>query len=36
MLIPCHRVVAQNGLGGFGLDLALKRQWLAQEGIKSF
>jgi O-6-methylguanine DNA methyltransferase len=36
MLIPCHRVVAQNGLGGFGLDLALKRRWLAQEGIKSF
>jgi O-6-methylguanine DNA methyltransferase len=36
IVIPCHRVVAQNGLGGFGLDLALKRQWLAQEGINSF
>lgn len=36
LLIPCHRVVAANGLGGFGMDLALKRKWLRQEGVKSF
>lgn len=36
ILIPCHRVVAQHGLGGFGMDLALKKKWLAQEGISNF
>lgn len=31
MLVPCHRVVASNGLGGFTPGLALKRRLLALE-----
>lgn len=31
-LIPCHRVVATHGLGGYGFGLALKRWLLQQEG----
>ena len=30
--IPCHRVVAQNGLGGFGAGLPWKKHLLALEG----
>ena len=33
LLIPCHRVTATNGLGGFGGGLALKRALLKQEGV---
>ncbi|MFO8011856.1 MAG: methylated-DNA--[protein]-cysteine S-methyltransferase [Phycisphaerae bacterium] len=32
ILVPCHRVVAANGLGGYGGGLALKRRLLALEG----
>lgn len=34
LLIPCHRVVAANGLGGYGsAGLALKRALLEHEGV---
>lgn len=33
LLIPCHRVTASNGPGGFGGGLALKRALLKQEGV---
>lgn len=33
VLIPCHRVVARNGPGGFGGGLPLKRHLLALEGV---
>ena len=32
VLVPCHRVVAAGGLGGFGSGLARKRRLLALEG----
>ena len=40
LLVPCHRVVAANGLGGFAGDtdgqlLAFKRRLLAHEGALS-
>lgn len=40
LLVPCHRVVAVNGLGGFAGDtggrlLAFKRRLLAHEGVIS-
>jgi len=31
--IPCHRVVAASGLGGFGCDIELKKHLLALEGV---
>lgn len=31
LVIPCHRVVAADGLGGYGPGLALKRRLLALE-----
>jgi O-6-methylguanine DNA methyltransferase len=31
VIIPCHRVVGSNGLGGFGCGLAMKRRLLAIE-----
>jgi methylated-DNA-[protein]-cysteine S-methyltransferase len=31
ILVPCHRVVAADGLGGFGSGLGLKRALLAHE-----
>jgi methylated-DNA-[protein]-cysteine S-methyltransferase len=31
LIVPCHRVVASGGLGGFGGGLALKRLLLALE-----
>ena len=33
IIVPCHRVLASNGLGGFGGGLELKRQLLELEGI---
>ena len=35
ILVPCHRVVAANGLGGFGGGLVLKRRLLALENTIS-
>jgi len=35
IIIPCHRVVAQNGIGGFGGGVALKRSLLALEQTKT-
>jgi len=32
LVIPCHRVVAKSGLGGFGGGLDLKRRLLRHEG----
>jgi O-6-methylguanine DNA methyltransferase len=32
--VPCHRVVASNGIGGFGLDINLKKRLLFHENIK--
>ncbi len=31
--VPCHRVVASSGLGGYGYGLAVKRSLLAHEGL---
>lgn len=31
--VPCHRVLASNGLGGFGAGLEVKRRLLSLEGI---
>jgi methylated-DNA-[protein]-cysteine S-methyltransferase len=31
LIVPCHRVVASHGLGGYGGGLALKRRLLALE-----
>ena len=33
LLIPCHRVVAKNGIGGYGGNIALKRRLLSLEGV---
>ena len=34
LIIPCHRVVAANGIGGYGVaGLDLKRRLLALEGV---
>lgn len=33
LVIPCHRVVASDGLGGFGGGLELKRRLLELEGV---
>jgi len=32
VIIPCHRVVASNGLGGFGFGLEAKKALLVAEG----
>ncbi|TXT55116.1 MAG: hypothetical protein BAJATHORv1_40025 [Candidatus Thorarchaeota archaeon] len=32
-IIPCHRVVASNGLGGYGPGLDKKRDLLQKEGV---
>ena len=32
--VPCHRVVAKNGLGGFAQGLFKKRELLQSEGYK--
>ena len=35
LIIPCHRVVAANGIGGYGsAGLDLKRRLLALEGVE--
>jgi methylated-DNA-[protein]-cysteine S-methyltransferase len=34
IVIPCHRVVGSDGIGGYGGGLARKRQLLALEGIE--
>jgi len=34
IIIPCHRVLAAGGLGGYGGGLALKRRLLALEGAR--
>ena len=34
IVVPCHRVVARNGPGGFGLGLGLKRKLLRLEGVR--
>ena len=34
LIIPCHRVVAANGIGGYGTaGVGLKRRLLALEGV---
>ena len=33
VVVPCHRVVASNGLGGFGGGLPMKRWLLRLEGV---
>jgi len=33
LIVPCHRVVASNGLGGYGGGLPMKRSLLAVEGV---
>ena len=33
IIVPCHRVVASNGLGGYGGGLPMKRALLAVEGL---
>jgi methylated-DNA-[protein]-cysteine S-methyltransferase len=33
IVVPCHRVVAADGLGGYGGGLDLKRQLLELEGV---
>ena len=33
VVIPCHRVVASDGLGGYGGGLELKRRLLELEGV---
>ena len=35
VLVPCHRCLAKNGLGGFGLGLPLKRRLLELEGART-
>lgn len=34
ILLPCHRVVASNGLGGFSAGLSVKRRLLTLEGVE--
>ena len=34
IIIPCHRVLASNGLGGFGAGLEMKERLLRHEGIR--
>jgi methylated-DNA-[protein]-cysteine S-methyltransferase len=33
IIVPCHRVVAGNGIGGYGGGLPMKRALLAVEGV---
>ncbi len=33
LVVPCHRVVAADGLGGFGGGVELKRRLLEHEGV---
>jgi len=34
LIIPCHRVISSNGLGGFAGGLALKKKLMSIEGIE--
>lgn len=34
IIVPCHRIVAAQGLGGFGAGLELKEQLLRHEGAR--
>jgi len=36
LIIPCHRVVGCNGIGGYGGGLALKKKLLKHEGITKY
>ena len=36
IFVPCHRVVAESGLGGYGGGLHVKRALLALEGITDY
>ncbi len=36
VIVPCHRVVAANGIGGFGFGIDLKRKLLAHEGVLQY
>ena len=33
IVVPCHRILAHNGLGGFGAGLDWKRELLGIEGV---
>ena len=33
IIVPCHRVLASNGIGGYGGGLPVKRALLALEGV---
>jgi methylated-DNA-[protein]-cysteine S-methyltransferase len=33
IIVPCHRVLASNGIGGYGGGLKVKRSLLALEGV---
>jgi methylated-DNA-[protein]-cysteine S-methyltransferase len=33
IIVPCHRVLASNGIGGYGGGLPMKRALLAVEGL---
>ncbi|MFB6088634.1 MAG: methylated-DNA--[protein]-cysteine S-methyltransferase [Candidatus Aenigmatarchaeota archaeon] len=33
IIIPCHRVVAKNGIGGYGYDVSLKKYLLDLESM---
>ncbi len=33
IVVPCHRILAHNGLGGFGAGLDWKRELLCLEGV---
>lgn len=34
LIIPCHRVIAENGIGGYSRGVKLKRALLELEGVK--
>lgn len=36
LLIPCHRVVAKNGIGGYSWGVEIKKDLLRLEGFKLF
>jgi methylated-DNA-[protein]-cysteine S-methyltransferase len=33
IIVPCHRVVATNGLGGYSCGIEIKKSLLGTEGI---
>jgi methylated-DNA-[protein]-cysteine S-methyltransferase len=35
IIVPCHRVLASNGIGGYGGGLPMKRSLLAVEGVSA-